>query len=1628
MKKILGLDLGTNSIGWAVVNANENGNPQSIVGMGSRIIPMDAAAMGNFDRGNSVSQTKERTVFRGARRLRERALLRRERLHRVLDLMGFLPEHYSAKLTRYGKFSDDSEPKLAWRKNDSGIYEFLFKKSFEEMVSEFKKEHPSIEKVPYDWTIYYLRKKALSQALTKEELAWILLQFNQKRGYYQLKGEEEEVDKSKKIEYYALKVVKVEETAEKKNDGSIWYKVHLENGMIYSRASKIPLNWEGKEKEFIVTTDLNEDGSCKIDEKGNVKRSFRAPKEDDWGLLKVKTEADINDSGKTVGCYIYDSLVKNPQQKIIGKLVRTIERKYYREELRQILEKQKEFIPELKDVDLYKRCLCELYSMNEAHRNNVLNRDFTYLFIDDILFYQRPLKSKKSLISDCPYEIRKDKDDNDYSVKCIAKSNPYFQEFRLWQFVKNLKIYQREKMVDEKLCIDVDVTNDFIKSEDDIVALFEELNNKIEIEQDILLKFLIRERVKCDCLSDAIKGRIWEILRNVKVKDRASVFARFAEENFSDSQNLIDINSFGKAFKSISIKKDVDYSDDEITSLISKAFEKIEFKTELYRWNYVEDKKYPCNETRAAILKGLSKAGVKQEFLTKEKELEIWHILYSVEDKIEIGKALIKYAKGNVLPESFAGEFLKLKPFKKEYGSYSEKAIKKLLPLMRMGKYWSADAIDEKTKERIEKLITGEYDENIRDRVRDKVKDLRDISQFRGLPLWVACYVVYNRHSEAKDIVKWKKYEDIDAYLRSFKQHSMRNPIVEQVVTETLRTVRDIWKQVGQIDEIHLELGREMKNPADKRKTISENIQKNENTNLRIKAMLVEFMNPKMDIKNVRPYSPSQQEILRIYEEYALNSNEKYDKDIDDFIEDTEIPDYVTKVVSGLGSSDSKKQPSKNDIKKYKCWLEQRYRSPYTGKMIPLAKLFTSAYEIEHIIPQSRYFDDSFSNKVICEAEVNKLKDNKLGYEFIQKHHGEKVQLSGGGTVDIFSVAEYEDFVKKHFTGTKKKKLLMSEIPDGFIERQLNDTRYISKFIKGLLSNIVREEIEEGVYEQEDVSKNLISCTGGVTDRLKKDWGMDDVWNRIVLPRFERLNELTGKNNFTAVNQQGLLIPNMPLELQKGFNKKRIDHRHHAMDAIVIACATRNHVNYLNNESAKSENRREDLKKTLCEKTKLDDKGNYKWVVKKPWTSFSTDTEQALKNIIVSFKQNLRVINKTTNYYQHYDENGKKVLVKQEKGDNWAIRKSMHKDTGWGEINLRSTKEVSLNEALKNPKSIVNKDFKRKVQELLVQGHDAKYIKKYVEDNKDVWSDIDIKKIKVYYFTKDTNERYFATRFLSDLVGYMSGIKDYDKAIAKIEGITDTGIQKILKAHLQKKDNNPEIAFSADGIDEMNHNIVNLNDGKPHKPIYKVRRYESGNKYSIGQKGCKSQKFVEADRGTNLFFAIFSSEKLNKESGEMESVRSYLTIPLNVMIDCQKKFGSKWQANIETYLKECKLVSDEVKLLFILSPNDLVYLPTKEELKDDVKILDKKRIYKFIDPNGNKGAFIPYTSAKVIFSVKFKDQSKIGISYPIQDEFGVRWQASKNPRAISGEMIKEICLPLKVDRLGNIVELNGKKL
>lgn len=1518
-KKILGLDLGTNSIGWALVNENCE-KQKEILGIGSRIIPMSQDILGKFDSGNSISQTADRTGFRGVRRLRERYLLRRERLHRVLHILGFLPEHYEANIdfdNRFGKFLADTEPKLVWKENENGSFDFIFKSSFNEMIEEFKIIHPQLfendKLIPYDWTIYFLRKKALSQKIEKEELAWLILNFNQKRGYYQLRGEDDDIKVDKKEEIYSSIIVDIiEGENDKKNKDRKWYSISLENGWIYRSTFIVKPDWVGKIKEFIITTEIDENGSTKKDRDGIEKRrlsllpSFeeieklsQTEKNKLYKKIKVKTEIEIEKSKKTVGCYIYDTLLQNPTQKINGKLVRTIERKYYKQELKVILEKQKEFHAELNNTELYKACLEELYENNEAHRNSNANRDFTYLFLNDIIFYQRPLKSKKSLISNCTYEARTfiDKESGEKKtnpIKCIPKTHPLYQEFRLWQFIQNLKIYERERMVDEKLQTDIDVTLEFLKSKDDYVALFDWLNDRKEVDQKTFLKY----------------------------------------------------PAFG-------LKKDTDN----------------------YRWNYVEDKPYPANETKTQFINRLSKVNhVPENFLDKETEIALWHILYSVEDKLEIEKALKSFAIKNELGDEFVEVFKKFPPFKKEYGAYSEKAIKKLLPLMRMGKYWNESLITSDTKFRIEsikkKLQSINYDASLVDRISDDsipkqvLKSFINCSNpYSGINTYQACYAVYGRHSESGDIKNWKTPEDLERFIIEFKQHSLRNPIVEQVITETLRVVKDIWKKYGGFNEIHIELGREMKNPADKRAKMTAQISENENSNLRIKYLLAELINHN-DVENVRPYSPSQQEILRIYEEGVLNSG-------------IDIPEDIAKIVKT-------NQPSKSDLIRYKLWLEQKYRSPYTGEMIPLGRLFTSAYEIEHIIPQSRFFDDSLSNKVICEAEVNKEKDNALGYEFIKNKGGSIIELNYGKKVTIFTISQYEDFVKQYYGKSrgKMKKLLMEDIPEDFVQRQLNDTRYISKVVKGLLSNIVRED-----DEQEVTSKNVISCTGGITTILKQDWGLNDVWNSIVTPRFERMNELTKSTNFGEwTNKEGkrVFLTEMPLELQKGFNKKRIDHRHHAMDALVIACATRSHINYLNNESANASAKvsRLDLKYKLCYKSKTDDKGNYKWQFYKPWDTFTQDAKIAFENIVVSFKQNLRVINKTVNKYQCY-EVGKKIVKKQEKGDSWAIRKSLHKDTVAGIVNLKMKKAVNLSIAIDQWEMLVDRNLKTKIKQLINQGLDKKKILKFFAEMDYKWMDKEISKVELYYFTNDKDIQV-ASRVNLDL-SFNS---------KKIESITDTGIQQILFNHLTNYNENkdgksiehPELAFSPEGIETMNRDIVTLNNGKLHQPILKVRTYEPmGNKFNVGITGNKISKYVEAAKGTNLFFAIYADD---------EGKRSYETIQLNIVIE-----------RLKQGLTEVPEINEKGdKLLFHLSPNDLVYIPIVEDMEVNSKdIKDNTRIYKIVSFTGNRLYAIQQNIATTIVDkLEFTLLNKI--------EFEIENNLS----------IKQYCIKLKVDRLGNI--------
>lgn len=1524
-KVILGLDLGTNSIGWAIVREKENA--QREVKLGSRIVPMNQDELSDFGKGVTNSAAKSRRIRRAMRRINARRQLRRERMLRVLHLLGFLPEHFDRALgwdrkdsKRYAKLDGEDEQRLPWVKESVGSARFLFTDSFEEMLADFARCQPEWlagHKVPADWTLYYLRTKALKQAVTREELAWILLSFNQKRGYQMARGEEEEEVPTKQSTYVESRVVRVEEDGAGKKGKKKWYTLHLENGLVYRRESDVSLaNMEGQVLQLIVTREYEEDGKTpKLNRYGEEKVSLRAPKEDDWTLRKKRTEHLIGESGLTPGAYIYQHLLECPEEKVRGVFVHTIDRAFYAGELRAILTEQMKHHPELSNPELFDSCVRELYARNEAHRKHLIDKDFVSLFIDDILFYQRPLKSKKTLVDDCDFEAytfvnKQSGEEIKRPLKCVAKSNPYYQEFRIWQWMGNLRLKDR--------VTDVDVTSTYLPNEESRVALYEWLSKRKEVKQDDLLKEFL-----------GIK------------KPRG---------------------------------KNVPYP---------------------LSWNYEEERIYPMGETRSELLKALEKAGLqgfedeallrgislatqKSQQKKAEKnpqkakaiapalapeqvEYRLWHLLYSISEREALASALRKFELG----EEFVQAFLHVKPFDSGYGSYSEKAVKKLLTVMRCGKYWSVDEVSPYACRRLERIQAGQESPELVERITKQAPLPQSIEECRGLSQSQASYLVYGRHSEPRELMRWGTTDEMLRYIRGIRHNSLRNPIVEKVVLETLRVVHDLWKREGHIDEIHLELGRELKKTAKARLQMTERQLRNEATNMRLRYLLAELASNSDGLldcgQELRAYSPSQLDLLHIYEEGALATLSEQDEDYD----------FVTKM-------SKHPSPSTAELQRYRLWLEQKYRSPYTGKMISLTRLFTRDYEVEHIIPKSLYYDDSLSNKVICETAVNRDKGGRLAYNYIADSKG---ICSRDPKTALFTLEAYEQFVNTTFAGEalkrKRMNLLRTEIPDGFGQSQLNNTRHIARLIMYALSSIVREE-----GEKEAISKNLIVCTGGVTDRLKKDWGMHDVWNHLVAPRYERLNELTGTTDFGHWdNKEGKPVfqTTMPLHLQRGYQKKRIDHRHHAMDALVIACATRSMINFVNNRNAKDREEYASLRHALCVE---------QYRLRKPWDTFTQDAEAALRQLVVSFKQNLRVLTRTTNRYQHYDDAGKKQMVAQSSESLLAIRRSLHKDSFYGRVNLRYKAFVPINKALtlavEMPERIVDEAFRLYLLERIASGMSLKELKAHFKQSKGQWEGQDCSKVEVWKWSDEDAPLVAIRKPLSPEV--------------KIEKITDTGIQKILRNYLAAKDYKADIAFSPEGIAELNDNISLYNDGQPHKPVKSVRVSDAlGKKYQVGQRGNRKSKWVVADEGNNLFFAIYVDEN-NK--------RSYDTPNLRGVIE---------------RLKQGLPPVDEIdergrKLLFTLSPYDLVYVPTDEQKEQPIEVADllPERIFVMRKSSGSRCYFLPQSMAKLLD----KNQELGGADLVEQTVF-------LTPKIDLQERvsIKEKCWKLEVDRLGTITRI-----
>lgn len=169
--------------------------------------------------------------------------------------------------------------------------------------------------------------------------------------------------------------------------------------------------------------------------------------------------------------------------------------------------------------------------------------------------------------------------------------------------------------------------------------------------------------------------------------------------------------------------------------------------------------------------------------------------------------------------------------------------------------------------------------------------------------------------------------------------------------------------------------------------------------------------------------------------------------------------------------------PRGHDILKYKLWNEQNQRCAYSFAPIKIDDLFKPGYaEIDHIIPYSRSFDDSNANKVLVLGRENQNKQNRTPYEWFGSNE-EKWQ-------------RFKSFVTTFKVSRKKKNMLLKENFDGeqaeqFRSRHLNDTRYITRFMKAFIEENLMFRLEE------NKKRHVHTVNGAYTSLMRKRWGFN---------------------------------------------------------------------------------------------------------------------------------------------------------------------------------------------------------------------------------------------------------------------------------------------------------------------------------------------------------------------------------------------------------------------------------------------------------------------------------------------------------------------------------------------------------
>ncbi|MCC6721227.1 MAG: type II CRISPR RNA-guided endonuclease Cas9 [Bacteroidia bacterium] len=1412
MKKILGLDLGTNSVGWAYVTEGETQNETEIKQIGVRVNPLTTDEQQNFEKGKAITTNADRTLKRGARRNLDRYQLRRENLIEVLTkahiinsetklcedgkqttfqtwalrskaatekielnelarVLLAINKKRGYKSSRKAKNSEDGQAidgmgiakKLYDENITPGQYVFQKLKTGKKNIDDFYRSDLQSE---FD-KVWNYQKQFYPEIFTNEfykelqgkgqratsALFWTKHQFNT--------AEIKDIDNDLKNE----KTIKLHVRDQKKLQAYKW-----RNDAVFKQLDK--------EQVAYVLTEIN----------NNLNNSSGY-----LGAISDRSK-ELFFNHETVGQNQYNQLLKNRHTPLKNQV---FYRQDYLDEFEKIWTIQAKHHPQLTD------------KLKEEIR-------------DIVIFYQRKLKSQKGLISFCEFEskeIEKDGKKKTIGMRVAPKSSPLFQEFKIWQNLHNVLI---KKTGSKKRAVKKENQPSLFEEEKEIFELdlaarnhvFEELNIKGNLKANQIIEIL------------GYKPKDWEMNYTQLEGNRTN------QALYNAYLKILEIEGYNEDLLKLSDKDDINIEElktpaSEIKEMVKAIFEVLEINTEILDFD----------------------AELEGKAFENQASYQLWHLLYSAEDdtKKYSHEDIQLYGNDNIgLKKQLCSRFgfrpehakiLANVVFQDDYVSLSTKAMRKIYPYIKENKYSEA------------------------------------------------CELAGYRHSKHSLTKEELENRILKSKLDLLPKNSLRNPVVEKILNQMVNVVNTLIDKENdklisegkepnfQFDEIRIELARELKKNATERAEMTTNIN---------------------------------------------SAKTAHDK-----------------IVKLLQAEFGLKNPTRNDIIRYKLYEELKnngYKDLYTDTYIPREILFSKQVDIEHIIPQSRLFDDSFSNKTVVYRKDNLDKGNQTAIEYIESKFGEAGLSAYQQRIDNL----FEQGKKNKEEGISKAKYQKlqkraSEIGEGFIERDLRDSQYIAKKAKEMLFGITR---------------SVVSTSGQITDRLREDWDLVNIMKELNLPKYRAL-DLTEMEE-RKYRQQ--------VEVIKDWTKRN-DHRHHAMDALTIAFTKRSFIQYLNNLNARRNEKSDDTISNAKGRTaidtnslklstrdvlgieeketeiRIDDQGNKKRVFKEPIPNFRQVAKEHLESVIVSHKAKNKVATKNINKAK----NSVTSTVKDKDGNEKTIkgqavltpRGQLHKETVYGKYQYYEQKEEKV--GAKFDKETIEKVGNPLYKKLLLQrleenGNDPKkaFTGKNILDKNPIYLNVEKteklpEKVKLVWLVEDFSIRKDVT-------------SDNFKDEKTIEKILDEGIKRKLLARLKEFVGDPKKAFS-----DLDKNPIWLNKEKG----IAIKRVTISGVSNAEALHYKKDHFGKAildnngnkipvdyvQTGNNHHVAVYRDEKGNLQENVVSLYEAVARVNLGLdIIDKSYKQSEGWQ------------------FLFTMKQNELFVFPNEKTgfNPNEIDLLDPK--------------------------------------------------------------------------------------